>query len=838
MRCFGGAEFGAVTFIGRESTNRTSLNGLPSTPSSTRMIGRFSLLTTLSHPNLCTYVEIIRSNTLENAVFVISEHYRSSLRDELCKSRRLNFSRVVDICRKILSSIAYLHQRDVILGYFSLGSVLLLPQEEVRLAQYGLYYLSGGGLDVDCCVGCPWYLAPERLIRTSGRYAMATRAGDVWAFGIAALEMSVGVLLSEIWGLKQIFAVIRESVRRAVHGSAFYPLLDAIRLARPNCVIEVDARMEVLLARMLSIRPSERPLASQLLLELNELAGCSSKAESDIDCECWEGDVCQSDSLNETISEIRARILNEGGERLYSRPINEAFFLWKLCGSSVENVLLNHGIIRASSSVNALPTVVLGDCFMYGNSSSRRYASIFDVFILPSNNLRDRMNTVDKSRFIINFEMSEKRSENSDLSLIVKERDVEYQMYSMLVLARLIRAFPYKKRALLDECGRDVPPLYRANLWASFLNISPSATAHFELFDTLNEHASDRQLMVDIPRCHQYDELMASPSAHYKLKRLLKAWLLSHNNYVYWQGLDSLAAPFLVLHFNRIPVAYACLDSFISLYLHNFFLKDNSAVIQEYLAVFNHLLAYVDARLYWHLFDMDFLPELFAIPWFLTCFAHVLPLHKLFHVWDVLLLCDSSFPLFVGVAIMEQLRARLIAAHFNDAILLFSDLPDLNVERIVEESIALYKEVPPSCTHREHALSYLRGDYQMHSHLSVAELKNFSSPRISAQDLAHLIQRSSVLIIDVRSQSEYARGALTGSINLITTGADDCLDSVRTALAKANAAEHPIVIVDTQQMQRANKTARCCVREGYNRVCVLDGGISSVRSMQHLFSIP
>lgn len=55
-------------------------------------------------------------------------------------------------------------------------------------------------------------------------------------------------------------------------------------------------------------------------------------------------------------------------------------------------------------------------------------------------------------------------------------------------------------------------------------------------------------------------------------------------------------------------------------------------VIKEYLAVFNHLLAYVDARLYWHLFDMDFLPELFAIPWFLTCFAHVLPLHKLFHV--------------------------------------------------------------------------------------------------------------------------------------------------------------------------------------------------------------
>jgi len=53
----------------------------------------------------------------------------------------------------------------------------------------------------------------------------------------------------------------------------------------------------------------------------------------------------------------------------------------------------------------------------------------------------------------------------------------------------------------------------------------------------------------------------------------------------------------------------------------------------------------------------------------------VLPLHKLFHLWDSLLLADASFPLFIGVAILEELRADLMAAHFNDAILLFSDLP-------------------------------------------------------------------------------------------------------------------------------------------------------------------
>jgi TBC domain-containing protein kinase-like protein len=56
---------------------------------------------------------------------------------------------------------------------------------------------------------------------------------------------------------------------------------------------------------------------------------------------------------------------------------------------------------------------------------------------------------------------------------------------------------------------------------------------------------------VDIPRCHQYDELLSSYEGHRKFKRVLKAWVVSHPQYVYWQGLDSLCAPFLYLNFNN-----------------------------------------------------------------------------------------------------------------------------------------------------------------------------------------------------------------------------------------------------------------------------------------------
>jgi TBC domain-containing protein kinase-like protein len=67
--------------------------------------------------------------------------------------------------------------------------------------------------------------------------------------------------------------------------------------------------------------------------------------------------------------------------------------------------------------------------------------------------------------------------------------------------------------------------------------------------------------------------------------------------------------------------AFACLSAFIPKYLHNFFLKDNTAVIQEYLAKFSHLIAFHDPALANHLAGISFVPELFAIPWFLTMFS-------------------------------------------------------------------------------------------------------------------------------------------------------------------------------------------------------------------------
>ena len=80
----------------------------------------------------------------------------------------------------------------------------------------------------------------------------------------------------------------------------------------------------------------------------------------------------------------------------------------------------------------------------------------------------------------------------------------------------------------------------------------------------------------------------------------------------------------------------------------------------------------------------------------------VFPLHKILHLWDKLLLGDSSFPLLVGLAILKQLRDSLLTSGFNECILLFSDLPEIDIELCVKDSMMMYQNTPPSITYRKH----------------------------------------------------------------------------------------------------------------------------------------
>lgn len=91
-------------------------------------------------------------------------------------------------------------------------------------------------------------------------------------------------------------------------------------------------------------------------------------------------------------------------------------------------------------------------------------------------------------------------------------------------------------------------------------------------------------------------------------------------------------------------------------------------------------------------------------------FSDVFPLYKIIHLWDKLILGDNSFPLFIGISVLKQLKATLLSSGFNECILLFSDLPDIVMETCVIESQKMYSTTPKSVAYRKHVLHEVEPD--------------------------------------------------------------------------------------------------------------------------------
>ena len=61
MALLGDGHLQATAFFASSHNNdQCGSNGLPLTPNSVRIIGRFQLLTDVRHPNLCSYVDLQR----------------------------------------------------------------------------------------------------------------------------------------------------------------------------------------------------------------------------------------------------------------------------------------------------------------------------------------------------------------------------------------------------------------------------------------------------------------------------------------------------------------------------------------------------------------------------------------------------------------------------------------------------------------------------------------------------------------------------------------------------------------------------------------------------------
>jgi TBC domain-containing protein kinase-like protein len=114
--------------------------------------------------------------------------------------------------------------------------------------------------------------------------------------------------------------------------------------------------------------------------------------------------------------------------------------------------------------------------------------------------------------------------------------------------------------------------------------------------------------------------------------------------------------------------------------LRGFLCPDNTNTLNLYLATFSSLLAYHDPELATHLDNISFTPEQFAVPWFMTLFAHVLPMDQLYLCLDLLLQAPCSFPLFLATAIMISLRDILLARDSSGCMTYFANVLTIDTQ--------------------------------------------------------------------------------------------------------------------------------------------------------------
>uniref|UniRef100_A0A2K5QCV5 TBC1 domain containing kinase n=1 Tax=Cebus imitator TaxID=2715852 RepID=A0A2K5QCV5_CEBIM len=87
------AEMGAFTFFASALPHDVcGSNGLPLTPNSIKILGRFQILKTITHPRLCQYVDISRGK--HERLVVVAEHCERSLEDLLRERKPVRYCTV------------------------------------------------------------------------------------------------------------------------------------------------------------------------------------------------------------------------------------------------------------------------------------------------------------------------------------------------------------------------------------------------------------------------------------------------------------------------------------------------------------------------------------------------------------------------------------------------------------------------------------------------------------------------------------------------------------------------------------------------------------------------
>ncbi|PRQ49339.1 putative mitogen-activated protein kinase kinase kinase STE-STE11 family [Rosa chinensis] len=200
-----------------------------------------NLLSQLSHPNIVRYHG---SELGDEALSVYLEYVSGGSIHKLLQEYGAFKEPVIqNYTRQILSGLAYLHGRNTVHRDIKGANILVDPNGEIKLADFGMAKHITNVASMLSFKGSPYWMAPEVVMNTNG-YSLAV---DIWSLGCTILEMATSKPpWSQYEGVAAIFKIGNSKDMPDIPDYLSHDAKNFVRLC-------------------LQRNPSERPTASQLL---------------------------------------------------------------------------------------------------------------------------------------------------------------------------------------------------------------------------------------------------------------------------------------------------------------------------------------------------------------------------------------------------------------------------------------------------------------------------------------------------------------------------------------------------------------------------------------------
>ena len=166
-------------------------------------------------------------------------------------------------------------------------------------------------------------------------------------------------------------------------------------------------------------------------------------------------------------------------------------------------------------------------------------------------------------------------------------------------------------------------------------------------------------------------------------------------------------------------------------------------------------------------------------------------------------------------------------AQFNECILLFSDMPAVDIDNVVVSSMEIFNTTPASLTWRQHECRRQEPGPLDMSGLTVAILKMEKVGRISGAELLKALEDNMAVCVDIRSPEEYKVGTLTKAVNIPHDSAfseTGALISSSDVLNEAKKSGQIIAVMGSSKNNQAQTFAESLLLCQYPRILTLHGG--------------